>query len=334
MTSITDHALKDTPVLVTGATGFIGGHLAQRLAVDEQAAVTGTGRKLDAVPFLSDIVDLQKADLLNREEMAAVVADKEIVFHVAAWLSTRTDGEEQARRLNADAVRDLIEISAEADVKRFVLVSTIAAYGPPQKICMDEFTPVDTTQPDLYGKTKAMGEQVAIEAAAKHNIELTIVRPGMVYGPRSYAWTLGMFNLVKKGVPTLFGRAEGHAFPVYIDNLCDMLILAATKPEAVGEAFNAVDTPVDWNQFFGYYGKMAGRKPRRLPMALAQTIVVFNKLLGLNVPISRERLKFYQTQTIYPHKKAAAKLAYQPRINMDEGMLRSEKWLRETGRIK
>ena len=88
--------------------------------------------------------------------MTAVVAGKEIVFHVAAWLSTRTDGEEQARRLNADAVRELIEISAEANVKRFVLVSTIAAYGPPQKICMDEFTPVDVNQPDNYGRTKRL----------------------------------------------------------------------------------------------------------------------------------------------------------------------------------
>ena len=332
--SIIDHALTNKSVLVTGATGFIGGHLAQRLATDEGANVTGTGRKLDAVPFLNEIVTLQKADLLNREEMAAAVAGKEIVFHVAAWLSTRTDEEEMARKLNADAVRELIELSAEANVKRFILVSSIAAYGPPQKICMDEFTPIDANQPDLYGKTKAMGEQEAIAAAAKHNIELVIVRPGMVYGPRSYAWTVGMLKLVKKGVPTLFGRAEGHAFPVYIDNLCDMLILAAVKPDAVGEAFNAVDPPINWNQFFGYYGKMAGRKPRRLPMALAQSIVVLNKLFGLNVPLSRERLKFYQTKTVYPIKKSAEKLNYTPRIDINEGMARSEKWLRETGQIK
>ena len=332
--SIIDYALTNTPVLVTGATGFIGGHLAQRLATDEGANVTGTGRNLDAVPFLNDIVTLQKADLLNRDEMAAAVAGKEVVFHVAAWLSTRTDEEAMAYRVNAEAVRELVEISAEANVKRFVFVSTIAAYGSPQKICMDEFTPVDLDQPDLYGKTKALGEREAIAAAAKHGIELVIVRPGMVYGPRSYSWTVGMLKLVKKGVPTLFGRAEGHAFPVYIDNLCDMLILAAVQPDAVGEAFNAVDPPIDWNQFFGYYGRMAGRKPRRLPMALAQSIVVLNKLFGFNVPLSRERLKFYQTKTVYPTKNAAAKLNYTPRIDINEGMARSEKWLRETGQIK
>ncbi|MGB1249496.1 MAG: NAD-dependent epimerase/dehydratase family protein [Candidatus Promineifilaceae bacterium] len=332
--SIINHALKDKPVLVTGATGFIGGHLAQRLATGEQANVTGTGRKLNAVPFLNEIVTLQKADLLNHDEMAAAVAGKDIVFHVAAWLSTRTDQEAMARRLNADAVRELIRISAEAGVQRFILVSTIAVYGPPQKICMDEFTPIDPAQPDLYGKTKAMGEQQAIEAAAKHNIDLVIIRPGMVYGPRSYAWTVGMLKLVKKGLPTLFGSAEGHAFPIYIDNLCDMLILAATQPDAVGEAFNAVDAPVDWNQFFGYYGKMAGRKPRRVPMVLAQFVVFASKFLGIDVPIDRERLKFYQTKTLYPTKKAAAKLNYTPRVNINDGMAHSEQWLREAGHIK
>lgn len=332
--STIDNALADKPVLVTGATGFIGSHVAERLARVEGATVTGTGRNLAAVPFLQDHgVMLQQANLLNRAEMSAAIAGKSVIFHVAAWLSTRTADDGLAKRINVDATRDLIELAAEHNVDRVVLVSSIASYGPPSKLMMDEFMPVDIEQPDLYGRTKAMGEIAALEAAKAHGVDLAIVRPGMVYGPRSYSWTVGMLNMVKKGVPTLFGRADGHAFPVYIDNLVDMMLLAAVRPESVGEAFNAVDEPVTWQQFFSYYGDMAGRKPRRIPMPLARLVVVANRLLKLGVPLDKERLKFYETQTVYPTAKAQDKLGYAQAVGIDEGMRRSKAWLTESGQI-
>lgn len=332
--SIIENALENTNILVTGATGFIGAHLAQRLADDERAAVTATGRKLDAVPFLRDKVSLRKADLLNRDEMCAVLAGQNVVFHVAAWLSERTDNEEMARRINVDATRELVTLAAQAGVQRVILVSTIAAYGVPDKLVMDEGTPVDTEQTDSYGRTKALGELAARDAAAAHGIELVIVRPGMVYGPRSYAWTTGMFSMVEKGMPTLFGKADGHAFPVYIDNLCDLLILTAIQNEAIGETFNAVDDPVSWNQFFGYYGEMAGKQPRRIPYVLARSVVLLKKILRLhNIPLTNERLRFYQTKTVYPYKKATELLGYSPRVGIDEGMAKSADYLQEIGRI-
>lgn len=332
--SVIENTLAGVPVLVTGATGFIGSHLAERLARDEQALVTGTGRNLSAVPFLQDAgVTLQQADLLKRDEMAAAIAGKKIIFHVAAWLSTRTADETLARRINVDATRELIELAAEHGVERVVLVSSIASYGAPSKIMMDEFMPVATQQPDLYGRTKALGEMVARDSAEAQRMPLTIVRPGMVYGPRSYSWTVGMLNMVKKGVPTLFGRADGHAFPIYIDNLIDMLLLAAVKPDAVGEAFNAVDPPITWKQFFSYYGDMAGRKPRRIPMPLARLIVTANGLFNLGIPLSSERLAFYVTKTVYPITKAREKLGYTPNVDIDEGMRRSRLWLAETKQI-
>ncbi len=332
--TITNNALSNTNILVTGATGFIGAHLAERLADDENASVTATGRNLDAVPFLREKVSLQKADLLKRDEMSAVLAGQDIVLHIAAWLSERTADEEMARRINVDATRELIELAAQAGVRRVVMTSSIAAYGAPDKLVMDEETPLDAEQSDTYGRTKALGELAARDAAAAHGIELVIVRPGMVYGPRSYSWTTGMLNMVEKGMPTLFGKAEGHAFPVYIDNLCDLLILAATEDAAVGETFNAVDAPVTWNQFFGYYGEMAGKKPRRIPFFLARGVVLLKQLLKLhNIPLTNERLRFYQTKTVYPYKKATALLGYMPRVGIEEGMEKSAEYLREIGRI-
>jgi nucleoside-diphosphate-sugar epimerase len=284
------------------------------------------------VPFLAEAgVTLQKADLLNLDEMEAVIAGKNIIFHVAAWLSRRTKEAELAQKINADINRDLIALAAKAGVDRFVLVSSVASYGVPHQEMMDETQPVRTDQPELYGRTKAMGEVAAIEAARAHGMELTIIRPGMVYGPRSYSWTRNMYAMVRKGIPTLFGRAEGYACPVYIDNLCDMLILSSVKSEAVGEAFNASDPPIDWNQFFGYYGKMLNKKPRRLPMPLAKGLVVVNGLFNLGLPLTHERLLYFDRKTVFPTTKAENLLGFKTRVSIEEGMARSEAWLREIG---
>jgi nucleoside-diphosphate-sugar epimerase len=323
--------LHNKPVLVTGATGFIGSHLAWRLATESGAIVTGTGRNLAAVPFLAEAgVTLRHADLLDREAMAAALAGQEIVFHVAAWLSERHGTEAQATRYNVEATRLLVEMAHAAGVQRVVCVSSIAAYGPPRVRLMDEATQsADPHQPEIYGKTKAAGEIAALELGQRLGIAVTVARPGMVYGPRSYAWTSEMVRLIRRGVPVLFGKAQGHAFPVYIDNLVDGLLLLATRPEAVGQPFNFVDAPVTWEQFFGRYGQMAGRKPRRVPYPLALALVAANRLFRLGLPLTRQRLRFYQTQTVYPTQKAQRLLGYRPNISFDEGMRRSEQWLRE-----
>ncbi|MCP5101606.1 MAG: NAD-dependent epimerase/dehydratase family protein, partial [Chloroflexi bacterium] len=170
--SYLNKALKNKNVLVTGATGFIGGRLAQRLAVEEGANVTGTGRSLDKVPFLKEAgVDLQQADLQDTARYRELMVGKDVVFHVAAWM--RQSDETNAVPLNVEAVETLIRLAADAGVGRFVLVSTIAAYGVPSRNNVTEDYPLDTTQDEPYGRTKAQGELRAFEVAKEVGIEMT-----------------------------------------------------------------------------------------------------------------------------------------------------------------
>jgi nucleoside-diphosphate-sugar epimerase len=153
----------------------------------------------------------------------------------------------------------------------------------------------------------------------------------MVYGPRSYGWTVRMLNLVEKGVPVIFGPGTGYAYPVYIDNLIDGMILAATRPEAAGEAFNMVDAPVTWREWFGYYGAMSGRKPRALPLWLARIAFAAIKWLPLGFATDRSLITYYLARTVYPTTKAERLLDYRPRIAIEEGMRHTEAWLQQVG---
>ena len=184
------------------------------------------------------------------------------------------------------------------------------------------------------GRSKAHGEVVVRKLEAELGLQVAMIRPAMVYGPRAYSWTLGLYKMVKKGVPVLFGKADGHSHPVYIDNLVDGIMLTAVHPNAVGEAFNFCDQPVRWDKWWGYYGQMAGRKPRRVPMWVAKIGAVASDTFKLKLPLSRVRLKYYRRKLIFPIEKAQRLLGYEPRIGLDEGMKRSEAWLRAEGHLE
>lgn len=329
--SIINNALKNKKVLVTGATGFIGGRLAEILARDEGAIVTGTGRNLGAVPFLVDAgVTLQKADLLDEMAMRQAMVGQEVVFHVAAWLG-RHGGEQRAYALNVTATALAVRLAVEAGVKRFVQVSSIAAYGHPKQLVVDEDQPLDTQQEIIYGRTKAEGELAAFALGKELGLEVTAVRPGLVYGPRAQSWTINMIKLVCNGTPVIFGDGSGHAYPIFIDNLVDGMMLAAVHPKAAGEAYNMCDPSVTLREWFGFYGRMCGRKPRSIPLWAANLLVLLNKPLRLNLPLNRARLRMYKLKIDFPATKAMEQLGYQPRIPIEEGMKITEAWLREAG---
>lgn len=333
--SITNYALQNKKVLVTGATGFIGGRLAARLATEEGAIVTGSGRNLQKATALQEQgVQLRQADLLDEGRMGELVQGQDVVFHVAAWLGGGRvqDQEAEAHAMNVTASELMVRLTAAAGVARLVLVSSIASYGLPQRRQVDEDHPLDTSMAnDLYGRTKALGEIRATALAQELGVNMVVVRPALVYGPRSQGWSVQMLQLVQKGTPVLFGGGHGHAWPVYIDNLVDGMLLAATHSQAVGEAFNFTDSVTDWRTFFDYYGQMCGRKPRQIPLWGARLLAWANGVFNLGLPLNPQRVRFLTSKAAYPTSKAVQLLGYKTRVDLAEGMRRTEAWLREAG---
>lgn len=323
--------LRDTPVLVTGASGFIGGRLASVLAGEHGARVTGVGRtfrddSLADLGIRTEICDLGDTDRLQR-----LMAGQEVVFHLAAWLPRRNEDAGAAEAINVTATEALVGAAAAAGCRRVVMVSSVAAYGLPPDDVITEDTPLDTTQRDPYGRTKALGEHAARRAADESGVELAVVRPGMVYGPGSAGWTVGMYRLVKKGVPVLFGTG-GHAYPVYVDDVVDMLVRCGCRPQAAGEAFTCVDHSIGWPEFFGYYARMAHRPARKVPVPVARLIALAAESLPLDIPLTRDQLRQYLRNLEFPTDKAARELDWHVQVPLAEGMARSEQWLRDTGR--
>jgi nucleoside-diphosphate-sugar epimerase len=321
-------------ILVTGATGFIGGRLAERLASEQDSEVTGTGRNLEAAASLAEAgVQLRRADLLDFSAMRAAVEGKDVVYHVAAWLGPRHGGDDMAWPVNVYATLQLVQMAAAAGVRRFVHVSSIAAYGPTKAEVVTEERPVDPRQAAVYGRTKAEGELQARRLARELGMELVVARPGMVYGPASRAWTVRMVKLVQQRAPVIFGKGEGYAYPIYIDNLVDGLMLAGTVPVAASEDFNFVDEPRTWREWFGAYGEMSGREPVAVPLWLGRLALRGAEWLPLGLSVNRDLEDYYRAKTVFPHEKASRFLGYEPAVSFEEGMARAGAWLRANGHL-
>jgi nucleoside-diphosphate-sugar epimerase len=325
--------LRDRPVLVTGATGFIGGRLCERLATGEGARVMGVGRSVDRARELEDDgVELVAADLLDTDRFPGLLEGRDIVFHAAASFSQDV---EQAGALNVTATGELVRAAGAAGVRRFVLVSSVSVYGQPDRRIVDESAPLALEAEAAYPRTKARSEVAVHTAAREAGLQFSIVRPACVFGPRSAIWTVSMWACIREGIPVLVGDGSGPFGGIYVDDLVDLLLLAAVEDAAVGEAFNACDAPVPWTEFARAYGDAAGIEPRSIPPGEAAALLRagpasdgppdpgYPAILYVGLASLEE--------IVFPADRARRALGWRPRVGIRGGLERTVAWLRREG---
>ncbi|RDJ24079.1 NAD-dependent epimerase/dehydratase family protein [Bosea caraganae] len=228
--------------LITGATGFIGGRLAERLVeqgVRVRCLIRNFGQATRLARLPVEIVHgrLDDAEAVNR---AAKGAD--YVFHCAYDLRART--------LNLDGLERLIEAAQREKAKGFVYVSSFSVYEPfPDGVLTEETRDGDRSW--IYARTKLDLEARVLKAAREEGLNASIVQPSIVYGPFSKPWTNAPAEMLLTGEVILPDLGEGLCNAVYIDDLVDGLVLAAQRPEAKGERFIMTGPePVIWASFY------------------------------------------------------------------------------------
>ncbi len=329
-------ALEGQTVLVTGASGFVGSALAERLLADGvgvRALVrdTARGRALAARG-----AELVVGDLTDREALRRAVQGCAVVFSVGAALHGSAAWQ---YAVNVMGVRALAEAAQRASVARMVHVSSIAVYGYERSGIITEAMPPRPGS-DHYARSKALGERAALAANGAPGLEVTIIRPGMIYGPRSGTWTGRAFQLVRRPPAPLPGRGNTYCPVVYISDVVDLLLTVAEHPAAPGEVFNAVsDESVTWREYLGAYAAMAGHQQfvpvplaaLRAGAALTEPLL---RLLGEPQPLRSMVEALGARRTAYSMNKAARVLGWRPAASLAEGMAGAEAWLRETGQVR
>lgn len=315
-------------VLVTGASGFVGTVVMDRLRAAGDDVVG-----IDRDPSPGDRVE--RADISEPDSYEHLLADTDLVIHTAA-LTTLAGDRDEFWRVNTLGTREVIAAAARNDVRRVVHLSSIVVFGLDFPDDVDETWPVRTTGAP-YVDTKISAEQVALMAHAAGDIEVTVVRPGDVYGPRSSQWTVAPVEELRRGRLILPAHGEGIVSPVFVDNLVDGVLAAADEPRAAGQVITITDgVGITTAEFFGRYADLLRvPRPRTAPAALlrpASSVVgLVDRIRGESSHMSAHTIDYLQRTATYDISKARSLLGYAPAVGLDEGFARASRWLLEEG---
>lgn len=321
-------------ILITGITGFIGSALAARLDL-LGANVRGLSHdpgRAQASPYETSV-----GDVSHLEDILPAFEGVHAVVHCAAVVNERADPE-LLEKVNVAGAENVVEACRSQRVKRLVHVSSCAVYGSPQVFGIDERTPLRQAG-SPYHRSKVRAEQAILQAGQLADLKVVIARPSQVYGPGSDPFAVRPIKAIQRGRMFLIDGGRFLFKPVYIENLVDGLLLCLTHPDAPGEAFNLVDGyVVPWKVYFGAYAHMAGvdRLPS-LPYPAAWLAgLLFEglaKVQGTSPNINRKAVQSLRSMNSFSNRKARDVLGWEPKVDLSEGLRRTEAWLRETERL-
>lgn len=312
-------------VFVTGAAGFLGRALLERFSADGWD-VAGVDRVGD--PASNVVV----GDVLDPSGWTDRLAGADLVIHTAAVVSQVGD-EDLFWNVNVLGTRRVLEAAMSHGVGRFVHISSCAAFGFDFPAEVDETHPVRANG-NPYVDTKVASEQVVLQAHAAGEIECTVIRPTDIYGPGSRPWSIIPVQMLRARQLLLPARGAGVFSPVYIDNVVEGIRLAAASAAGSGQVFTLGDgITVSCKEYFGFYAKMLGGAPiLTLPtpaaVGVAATLGAAVRLTGRDSEASSGAMRMLSRRNGYSIEKARRLLAYEPGVPLEEGLRRTEKWLR------
>jgi UDP-4-keto-D-QuiNAc 4-reductase len=277
-------------ILVTGANGFLGRALLQKAGTSGRTVRALVRRPTGSAAAVRCEV-IVETDPFSRAALTRALRGVNAVVHSAGRAHVMHESPEAAssafQRVNTEATLSLARAAAEAGVRRFVFVSTIKVNG--ERTRRDaRFLETDQVDPsDPYSRSKWDAERGLTDLATQTGLEVTVVRPPLVYGPGVRANFLSLMHWVDRGFPLPFAAIDNRRSLISVDNLADLLLCCATHARAAGELFLASD---------GYAPSIAdlaraiallmGRRPRLLPVPRAALTRV-GSLLGRGEQVRR-----------------------------------------------
>ena len=322
-------------ILITGATGFIGSHLAERLHAGGHALRAIVRRSSDRKWIARLPIDYREGGYDDAAFLRAAVAGVDAIYHVAGVTKSKT--REGYFEGNHAVTRDLLSATIDANpgLSRFVHVSSGAAVGPAAP-----GAPVDETTPfhpiTTYGVSKMEAEKECLRAMDR--IPVTIVRPPAVYGPRDTD-VFEFFSAMRKGIHPLIGFGEKRVSLIHAHDLADGIILAGMHPKAAGGTyFISSAKAYSWLEVGSVTAAAMGRKAVRVRIpewavyalaAVSQFAASFGrKPAVLNLEKARDVV---QDAWVFDGSKAERELGFREKLTLEEGVRGTLEWYRREG---
>ena len=319
-------------VLVTGASGFLGGHLCDAFKSEQNVQLTACSRKGRSAT-LGTLFKITSID--SKTNWSRALEGQHVVVHVAARAHIMRDEVDnplaEYQKVNVDGTLNLARQASLAGVARFIFISSIKVNG--ERTLLDRpFKPDDRPSPeDAYGVSKYQAEAGLIELAKKSRMEVVIIRPPLIYGPNVKANFASMLNLVNKGIPLPFGMVNNKRSLVAIENLVDFILLCSDRsrsPNAANQIFLiSDDEDISTSGLLRRVARAYGVRSCLLPVPVF-IIRLASKLLGKN-DLANRLLANLQVDS----SKARELLGWKPFVTLDEQLRKMAEFDKGKGRL-
>jgi nucleoside-diphosphate-sugar epimerase len=324
-------------ILVTGATGFLGSALVMELVKQQQPVRILARDEQKARTQFGDGVTIIRGEITDKEQVKQAVEGASVIYHLVGRLYHPSVSTELYRQTHVEGTRLLLEVCRDqSQIQSIVHCSTTGVLGATGNKPSGEDAPFAPTNP--YERTKLEGELLALEAQKEHGLPVSVIRPGLVYGPGDLH-LLNFFATIKKGpFPPIIDGGRALIHPVYIDDMTKAFLLAAEKPEAIGHSYNiAGDHPVSFKELSTAIAHSLGKELPRgsIPLWLANLASDIFALIpgfqGERAPLTRSRVKFLTNSRVYSIDRARKELGYAPEVGLEEGMKLTAAWYQKHG---
>lgn len=318
-------------VAITGATGFLGSALTVELVKRQQNVRILARDEKKARQQFGDAVTIIPGDITDAAPVQQLMDGATTVYHIAGRLYHPSVPAELYYQTHVQGTQTLLNAcQGQAQLQRIVYVSTTGVHGITGEVPATEDAPFAPTNP--YEATKLEGERLASKAWQEQSLPVSVVRPGLVYGPGDLH-LLGFFLTIKKGLFRVIARGKALLHPVYIDDMVSALLLTAEHPQAVGRIYSiAGDHPVTIRELATAIAHAQGLKlptgsiPLWLANLASDIFAIVPGMQGERAPLTRSRVKFLTNSRIYDISRARSELGYTPEVGLEEGMQRTAAW--------
>lgn len=324
----------DTRILVTGGAGFIGSHLID-LLLDKGCSVKALVRNETAIninpkPNLEFIY----GDIKDRENLPKAVEGIDAVFHLAGAVGSSRHDERDLFDTNVYGTENMLWASRDRGIKRFIYCSSVGVLGHIENPPAAEDYPYNPSDP--YEMSKCEGEKIALRYASDR-MDVVVVRPAWVYGPRDRR-TLKLFQAIKKKRFFIMGDGKTLEHPVFVTDLVEGLHLCLENRAKRGEIFHiGGDEIVTIEEMCGIIAELLGvRIPKiHVPVFLAKGIGYLSdaafRVFDKKSPITPSKVGFFLKDRAYSIAKAKAVLGFTPRVSLREGLRKTVEWYKREG---
>lgn len=322
-------------VLVTGGFGYLGSNLVRRLVERGYPVRVHARRESAEKAAVCESSDTVYGDIRDADVMMKAVEGVDVVIHTVSNFRKGGSDKDEAHSVNVGGTQNVLDAALKHNVSQLIHCSTIGVHGSVKEVPADESTSFNPG--DLYQETKLEAEKRVVEFSRGNGLPFTVIRPISLMGPGDMRMAK-LFRMIKRGRFFIVGKGEVLFQPAYIDDVVDGFLMCIGNERALGETFIiGSEEYLTLNDLVGRIAKLLQVKPPsiKLPLppllllaSLCETICV---PIGVEPPLHRRRMSFFQNNRAFSIQKAKEVLGYRPAVSLSDALSRTIDWYGKNG---